>query len=406
MDRRAPRWDELKPLLRVAPRARSHDERAVARVADIEGLRRLARRRAPKSVFDYVEGGAGDELAVRYAIEAFDRVEFMPRVLVDVSSIDTSTTILGGPSTLPFVFSPTGFTRMMHTAGETAVGRVARDIGIPYGLSTVGTTTPEDLAAALGPLGRRWFQLYVWKDRERSAVLLERARSAGFEALVLTVDVPISGDRRRDVRNGMTIPPTLNWKTFLDGALHPRWLADFLTTDPVTFATLQESPAMSLEGMATAMFDESVAWSDIAWFREHWDGPMVLKGIQSVSDAARAAAEGMDAIVISNHGGRQLDRASTPLDMLVPVVDAVGDRIEVFMDGGVRSGADVVAAVALGAKAVLVGRAYLYGLTAAGEVGVHKAAQLLADDVRRTMGLLGVTSVDQLSRDLVRLHPR
>ena len=403
MTRRLPRWREFAPLLQVRRSTGSRVERRVARAADLDDLRRMGRRRAPRSVFDYVEGGASQEVSIRRAREAFDRVEFMPRVLRDVSHVDTATSVLGAPSALPIVFAPTGYSRMMHHEGDRAVARVAARAGIPYTLSTVGTTTPEDIAAVSGP-ARRWFQLYVWSDREKSHALIERARSSGFEALVLTVDVPAPATRLRDVRNGLTIPPTLTPRTFIDGALHPRWLFDFLTTEPLSFATMSTG-SQSINEIAAAMFDASVCWDDLHWFRSIWPGRLVVKGVQRVDDAARLPDYGVDAVVLSNHGGRQLDRSTTPLELLPEVVRAVGDRLEVLIDGGVRTGADVAAAVALGASAVLVGRPYLYGLMAGGEVGVQRAIDLLADDLARTMQLLGATSVDQLDESLVRLRP-
>jgi L-lactate dehydrogenase (cytochrome) len=400
--RQAPRWSEFAPLLQRNATG-THVERELSYAADIEDLRRLGRRRTPRPVFEYVDGGAGDEIAMRRARDAFDRIEFLPRVLNDVSHVDTSTTILGKQSACPFVFAPTGYTRMMHTEGESAVARVARRAGIPYALSTMGTTTPEDLAAASDG-GRLWFQLYVWKDRARSKELVARARASGFDTLVLTVDVPVGGNRRRDIRNGLTIPPTLNWHTIVSGITRPRWLFDFLTTPSPAFVTLDSSRTIKLESLGASMFDSSVSWRDIDWFREIWDGPMVVKGIQTVDDAVMVADAEVDGIVLSNHGGRQLDRATTPLELLPEVVDQVGGRLSVLVDTGVRSGADVVAAVALGAQAVLVGRAYLYGLMAAGEAGVQRAFDILRDDVARTMQLLGVTTVAELNRSYVRLR--
>ena len=403
MQRQLPRWDRFAPLLRIAPRTGSRLDRRLARAADIADLRELGRRRTPRPVFDYVDGGAGDEIAMARATAAFDRVEFRPRVLRDVSDVRTDTTILGRPARLPFAFSPTGYTRMMHAAGEIAVARVAARGGIPYALSTVGTTTPEDLGAAV-PDARRWFQLYVWNDRARSRSVVERAAAAGFDVLVLTVDVPVGGGRWRDVRSGLVIPPSLTLRTFVEGALHPRWLFDFLTTEPPTFATLESNGPRTIEAMARMMFDASIEFDDIAWCREMWSGPIVVKGVQDVSDAIRLAEIGIDGIVLSNHGGRQLDRAATPLELLPSVVAAVGDRMEVLLDGGVRSGADVVAAVALGARAVMLGRAYLYGLMAGGEAGVQRAFDLIAADVRRTMQLLGARTISELTPDLVRLR--
>ena len=408
MERQLPNWSQLKPLLTRAPRPGSRLERRLTSAADIADLRKLGRRRAPRPVFDYVDGAAGDEISMRRSREAFDRVEFLPRVLRDVSTVDTSATILGQTSTMPFAFAPTGYSRMMHAEGEQAVARVATRAGIPYALSTVGTTTPEDVAVASG-VGRRWFQLYVWNDREASRALIDRAKASGFDVLILTVDVPVGGARLRDLRNGLTIPPTLTWRTFLSGAVHPRWLFDFLTTPPPTFATLdesvQEGENIPMAYIAGRMFDPSVSFADLRWFREIWDGPIVIKGIQNVDDAIALADAGMDGIVVSNHGGRQLDRAATPLELLPDIVTAVGDRLEVMLDTGVRSGADIVAALALGATTVLVGRAYLYGLMAGGEAGVQRAYDLLAADVKRTMQLLGVTKVEDLCPDLVRLRP-
>lgn len=403
MKRRFPRWKEFAPLLRVRRATGTRVERRVARAADLDDLRRIGRRRAPRSVFDYVEGGASNEVSIRRSREAFDRVEFMPRVLRDVSQVDTTARVLGSPSALPIVFAPTGYSRMMHHEGERAVARVAARVGIPYSLSTVGTTTPEDIAAVSGD-ARRWFQLYVWSDREKSRALIDRAWASGFEALLLTVDVPAPATRLRDVRNGLTIPPTLTPRTFIDGALHPRWLFDFLTTEPLSFATMTTG-SQSINEIAAAMFDASVCWDDLHWFREIWPGKLVVKGVQRVDDAARLPGYGIDAVVLSNHGGRQLDRSITPLELLPEVVREVGDRLEVLIDGGVRTGADAIAAVALGASAVLVGRPYLYGLMAGGEAGVQRAIDLLADDLARTMQLLGATAVDQLDETLVRLRP-
>lgn len=400
IERSIPRWSTLAPLLQ--PRALLRGaERKLSGVADLWDLRRIAKRRAPQAVFDYVDGAASEEVLARRNIDAFRRIEFRPRILRDVEQVSMSTTILGKPSLLPFVFAPTGFTRMMHTAGESAVARVAARAGIPYALSTVGTTTIEDVAAASGD-GRRWFQLYVVRDRERSRDMLQRAWGCGFDTLVLTVDVPVGGARLRDVRSGLSVPPALTWKTFVNGAMHPAWLYDFLTTPPPSFATLGQVPAkdgstLQLGTAAAAAFDPSVTFADLDWFRGVWPGAIVVKGIQRVDDALRCADLGAEGIVVSNHGGRQLDRATTTLELLPDVLAAVGDRTEVFVDGGVRSGADVVAALALGARAVLVGRAYLYGLMAAGEAGVQRVVDLFSADIQRTMQLLGVNSIAELS---------
>jgi L-lactate dehydrogenase (cytochrome) len=399
-DRSRPRWSQLAPLLR--PRLDVSRERRLTRATSIPDLRVLARRRAPRAVFDYTDGAAGDEISLRRSRASYSRVEFVPQVLRDVSAVDTSTTILGRPSTAPLVFGPTGFTRMMHTEGEPAVARVTARVGIPYALSTMGTTSVEQLASEV-PEGRLWFQLYLWRDREASRDLVERARAAGYEALVLTVDTPVPGRRLRDERNGLTIPPTLSARTFVDGALHPAWWFDLLTTEALEFASLSRFDGTVAE-LVAQMFDPSATLDDLSWVRSAWPGPLVVKGLQTVADALTVVDAGADAIVVSNHGGRQLDRAPTPLEALPGIVDAVGDRAEVYIDGGILSGGDVVAAVAFGARAALVGRAYLYGLMAGGERGVQRAADILRTEVSSTLALLGVTCVDDLCRDRVRLR--
>lgn len=400
--RRRPRWSELQEVLRPARIPLQAIDRRLARAASIADLRRLARRRAPRAVFDYTDGAAGEELSLSRSREAYSRVEFSPRVLQDVSGVDTSTRILGKPSAAPWAFAPTGFTRMMHTEGESAVGRVAARLGIPYALSTMGTTSIEQLAAA-APGARRWFQLYLWRDREASRDFVVRAQAAGYEALVLTVDTPVAGPRLRDVRNGLTIPPTLSMRTFAEGSLHPAWWWDLFTTEPLEFASLHRFEG-TVAALVETMFDPAASMADLTWLREAWHGPLVVKGIQSVADAKAVVDAGADALVVSNHGGRQLDRAPVPLEVLPSVVDAVGDRAEVYVDGGILSGSDIVAAVALGARAALVGRAYLYGLMAGGEPGVQRAAEILQQEVTSTLALLGVSRVSDLGRDHVRLR--
>jgi L-lactate dehydrogenase (cytochrome) len=397
-----PRWSELAPLLKPRGVPLDPTDRRLSGAASIHDLRSLGRRRAPRAVFDYTDGAAGDELSLSRSRAAFARVEFLPRVLQDVSSIDTSTTILGRPSAAPLVFAPTGFTRMMHTDGEPAVARVASRVGIPYALSTMGTTSIERLADAV-PEARRWFQLYLWRDREASLDFVMRARQAGYEALVLTVDTPVPGPRLRDVRNGLTIPPSLSARTFAEGALHPGWWFDLLTTEPLEFASLNRFGGTVAE-LAARMFDPAASVADVSWLRSVWDGPLIVKGVTTVTDARTAVDAGADALVVSNHGGRQLDRAPTPIEVLPAVVDAVGERVEVYVDGGVMSGADVVAAVASGARAALVGRAYLYGLMAGGERGVQRAADILTTEITGTLGLLGVPRVRDLRRDQVRMR--
>ncbi|MEV4804576.1 alpha-hydroxy acid oxidase [Nonomuraea sp. NPDC049421] len=376
----------------------------VAAAADVADLRRLAARRAPRMVFDYVDGAAESELSLARSLAAFERVEFAPRVLRDVSDAPTSVEILGRRVSMPVVLGPTGFTRMMHRSGERAVARAAQRAGVPYTLSTMGTTTAAGVAAA-APAGWNWFQLYVVRDRARTLETLATASEAGMDVLVVTVDVPVAGARLRDVRHGLTVPPTLRWRGVLEAVRHPAWWFDFLTGEPLRFATVDGAPE-DLAGLTNLMFDPSVTFADLEWIRSAWQGRLLVKGVQRADDAKELAALGVDGVVVSNHGGRQLDRSATPLELLPAVAAAAGDRTEVFLDGGVRSGADVAAAVALGARACFVGRAYLYGLMAGGEAGVDRVLALLRAELVRTLQLLGAGGVEGLGPDLVRLRDR
>ena len=398
--RQLPKLDDLRPLVRMQRPELDPVARRLERALTIGDLRSIARRRTPRSVFDYTDGAAEAEISLRRARAEFARIEFQPSVLRDVSDVDLSVTTLGRRAEVPFSFAPTGFTRMMNHEGEPAVARVAARRGIPYALSTMGTTSIEDVAdASLG--GRLWFQLYVWRDRSAAEDLIHRAQAAGYEALILTVDVPVAGARLRDVRNGMTIPPSLTPKTLADMALHPTWWINALTTDPLRFASLDTWQG-TVADLLDTMFDPTMTISDLEWLRSHWDGPLVVKGIQTVEDARRVVDAGADAVIVSNHGGRQLDRAPVPLRLLPSVVEEIGGDAEVWVDTGVTCGGDVVAALALGARTVLVGRAYLYGLMAGGERGVDRAAEILTTEVSRTMKLLGVPSVAELGPSYVK----
>ena len=393
--RRLPRWSELSSLVRLQPFERDAVERRLRRAQDVADLRLIARRRTPRAVFDYVDGAAEDEVSLRRAKEAFARVQFSPSVLRDVSAVDTSTTVLGQPARLPLVLAPTGFTRMMHHEGEVAVARAAAAAGIPYTLSTMGTTSIEDVAGA-APTGANWFQLYLWKDRDASRELVDRAARTGCTTLVLTVDTPVAGARRRDVRNGLTIPPALTARTVADMARHPSWWMNVLTTAPLEFASLRSWQG-TVADLVNHMFDPSADVSDLEWLRSEWGGRLVVKGVQTVEDARRVVDAGADGVVVSNHGGRQLDRAPTPIEVLPAVVDAVGERAEVLLDTGVTSGADIIAAAAMGASACMVGRAYLYGLMAGGERGVARTLEILQSEATRTMQLLGACSISDVS---------
>ncbi|GAA4829766.1 alpha-hydroxy acid oxidase [Saccharopolyspora rosea] len=392
--RQFPRWSELRPLLRVNAPQLNPTQRRLSQAHTIADLRAIARRRTPRAVFDYTDGAAEAEISLRRARKAFRDVEFHPSVLRDVSSVDTSTTVLGRPSALPFSFAPTGFTRMMNHQGEPAVARVAERAGIPYALSTMGTTSVEDLADA-APGARKWFQLYLWRDREASRELVERAQRAGYEALLLTVDTPVAGARLRDNRNGLSIPPALTLRTIADGAMHPAWWFNLLTTEPLSFATFSHWSGTTAE-LINEMFDPSLNFADLEWLRALWRGPLLVKGIQNAEDARRVVELGADGVILSNHGGRQLDRAPTMLELLPEVRDRIGDRAEILLDTGILSGADIVAALALGADSCLVGRVYLYGLMAGGEQGVQRAVDILRTEIVRTLQLLGVGSVGDL----------
>lgn len=392
--RQLPKWDDLKPLLGFRSPDLNGTRRRLARAATIDDLRDIAKRRTPRSVFDYTDGSAEDESSLRRSRELWESVELKANVLRDISKIDLTTTILGEQSAMPVALAPTGFTRMMHYQGETAVGNEANNAGIPYALSTMGTTSIEDVAE-LTPDIPRYFQLYVWNDRAASTELIERAKAAGYSALILTVDTAVAGARLRDVRNGLTIPPQLTPKTFADMALHPAWWGNLLTTAPLEFASLKNWEG-TVADMINHMFDPTVSFKDVEWLRSIWPGKLVVKGIQSVEDAKESFDVGADGIILSNHGGRQLTRARPPLRLLPEARSALGDGKEIFIDGGIMSGSDVVAAIASGADAAFIGRAYLYGLMAGGYLGVRRALEILRTEMTRTMQLLGVAKVSEL----------
>ena len=406
--RRFPRPSELAPLMRFKTPELNAKKRRLQGALTIHDLRTIAQRRTPKAPFDYTEGAAEAELSLGRARQAFDDIEFHPAILRDVSTIDTGWEVLGKRVELPFGIAPTGFTRMMHTEGEIAGATAAAAAGIPFALSTMGTTSIEGVRDA-APEGRNWFQLYMWKDRERSMQLVKRAADAGYDTLLVTVDVPVAGARLRDKRNGFSIPPALTVGTIVNAIPRPWWWWDFLTTEPLAFASLSSWNGTVGE-LLDAMFDPTVTYDDLRWIKEQWPGKLVVKGVQTVDDAKRLTALGVDGITLSNHGGRQLDRAPIPFHLLPEVVREVGKDTEVHLDTGIMSGADIVASVALGARFTLIGRAYLYGLMAGGREGVDRTIQILGEQVARTMRLLGVTSLDELEpghvTQLQRLVPR
>ena len=403
VDRHLPRPADLAPLLQFKRPELNARKRRLDNAFTIWDLRTIAKSRTPKGPFDYTDGAAEGEISLRRARQAFQDVEFHPAVLRDVSTVDTSVEVLGGRSALPFGIGPTGFTRMMQTEGERAGATAASAAGIPFSLSTLGTTSIEDVAK-VSPHGRKWFQLYVWKDRERTMSFVERAARAGFDTLLVTVDAPVAGARLRDKRNGMTVPPALTLGTIIDALPRAEWWFNFLTTEPLNFASFGRWPGTVAEFLDT-MFDPAVTFDDLAYIKENWPGKLVVKGVQTVDDARRLASLGVDGVVLSNHGGRQLDRAPVPFHLLPAVVRAVGKDMEVHIDTGIMNGADIVASIALGARFTLVGRAYLYGLMAGGREGVDKTIAILKSEIERTMKLLGVREMAELTPDHVtQLH--
>ena len=381
-------------------------ERKLDRAANIDDLRVIAKRNLPGGVFDYIDGAAENEEALARSIRVFEDVLFRPRVLRDMSSVDLSTTLLGKLIPFPLALSPTGFGRISDSQGELAVAKSAARMGVPYTLSTLGTRSIEEIAAVSD--GPKWFQVYVWKDRGLVKEMINRAGAAGYETIMITVDFATLGRRERDIRRGFTLPPKLGLDTIVDGIMHPRWTMDFATSDPIRFANVtgagdekDGTDAVALGPYVAEQLDASLSWSDLEVFRDMWPGTLMIKGVQDVEDARIAADLGIDAVALSNHGGRQLDSSPAPFELLPATVDAVGDRIEILVDGGVRRGADIAKAVSLGATACMVGRPYLYGLGAGGERGVDKALGFLHDEFERTMKLIGAASVAELGPDFV-----
>ncbi|MGH2859827.1 MAG: alpha-hydroxy acid oxidase [Solirubrobacteraceae bacterium] len=391
---------ETLPLLRVARPPTVPGARGLARCLCIEDVARRARRRLPTGARGYLDSGGEGEYTLRRNREAFDAIEFVPDEPRDVSHVDMSTTVLGRRVPLPFALSPVGAPRMFHHEGERAVARAASRAGIPYGLSTLATTAIEDVAAqTTAPL---WFQLYLWGDRSEMREAIARARAAGVQALLFSIDTTVRSKREREKRAGLDLPhPHLSVRTFLDGALHPDWAWHFLTSETISFPNIGPPDHRSRDKLAR-MFDGTVTWNDLDWIRAQWDGPILAKGVISAREAVRAADHGLDGVIVSNHGGRQLDHAPATIDVLPGIVDAVGDRLEVLVDSGFRRGSDIAAALAIGARAVLLGRAHLYGLAAAGEAGVRHCIEILADELRMTMALCGARSIDELGRTVIR----
>lgn len=394
VQRQFPNPKELAELMRFKAPTLNAKQRRLDKALTISDLRDIAKRRTPKAPFDYTEGAAEGEISLARARQAFEDIEFHPAILRNVPVVDMSREVLGGPTALPFGIAPTGFTRMMQTEGETAGAGAAGAAGIPFTLSTMGTTSIEDVKAA-NPNGRNWFQLYVMRDREKSYELVRRAAAAGFDTLFFTVDTPVAGARLRDTRNGFSIPPQLTPATVVNAIPRPEWWINFLTTPKLEFASLS-STGGTVGELIDGMFDPTISFDDLETIRAMWPGKIVVKGVQTVQDAQILAGKGVDGIVLSNHGGRQLDRAPIPFHLLPHVVREVGSDMEVHLDTGIMSGADIVASVALGARFTLIGRAYLYGLMAGGREGVDKTISILSTQIARTMKLLEVSTLDEL----------
>lgn len=404
------KFKDIRALATVQGPARTPSERLVRRCYSVEDMRKLAAKRLPGSIFDYIEGGGEDEVSLRRNLSSFDDWSFLPK-WGSVENLDLSSTLLGGTVSMPLALAPTGGTRLFHSDGETAVARAALEAGVPYGLAHLSTTPMEQVGAAAPGL-RRWFNIEPMRDKVELQAVLDRAAAAGYEALLVNVDCRAIGHRERDYRNGFTAPPSIKMKTVMEGALHPRWAVGFLANDAIAFpnldAVIPEGPLSSTPDMWRTLLAgayEPTDWDDIRDLRARWAGPIILKGIVNANDAATAAGIGIDAIQVSNHGGRQLDHMASPLDVLPEIFDRTAGRVEIIVDGGIRRGSDIVKAVALGADACSIGRPYLYGLAAAGQAGVAHVLKMLAADMTRTMMLLGVSTIQELraeGRQLIR----
>lgn len=371
----------------------------LADTRNLADVQRLAAKRLPRPILDYLEGGADDEVSLRRNTTAFDDYSLIPRALTDVSSVDTGTQLLGRKIEVPFILSPTGSSRLFHIEGELAVARAAAQAGTMYALSTMATTALEDVAA-IGDQPQI-FQLYVFKDRGFTAELVQRCKAAGYHALCLTVDAAIGGNRERDLLSGMTMPPSLSLRSFLSFATHPSWSLSAMRKLNFGFPNFATDGRISSGGLSAAelfnnYFDASVTWQDAEWLAKIWGGPLLIKGLLSVEDVRRAAAIGAAGVMVSNHGGRQLDGTPAPIDRIAELRDAVDDALEIILDGGVRRGTHVLKALAAGANACAIGRPYLYGLAAGGEQGVNRVLTLLKEEIERSMVLLGTSSVQEI----------
>ena len=401
LERQFPNLRELTALLKFELPTIKRRQRRLQQALTIWDLREIAKKRTPQGPFDYTDGAAESEVSLERSRQAFLDIEFQPNILQDVSNVSLSRTSLGNVFDMPVGIAPTGFTRMMQAEGERAGARAAEKFGIPFTLSTLGTTAIEEVVKA-APSGTNWFQLYMWKDREASMALVERAAKAGVKNLMLTVDVPAAGARLRDTYNGMTVPPKLTAKTIMNAIPRPEWVWNFLTTPPLQFAAMNKWDGTVGE-LLDFMFDPTMTFDDLKWVREQWKGTLTVKGVQTLEDAKRCAEYGIDAVLLSNHGGRQLDRAGVPFHMLGQIRKELKSEIEIHLDTGIMHGGDVLAAIAHGAQFTYVGRAYLYGLMAGGQEGVERTMEILKGQMSRSMKLIGVSSLEELEPKHVKI---
>ena len=380
-------------------------KRKIASCYNVEDFRELARKRLPSPMFHYIDGAAEDEWTYRRNTLAFNEHELVPRFLIDVENIDTSVEVLGQKISWPFLCSPTGFHRLFHHDGEAGAARAASRTGTIFCLSTISTTTIEEVAQSSE--GPKVFQIYVLRDRGLSEEYIERCKEANYDALCLTVDVPSNGRRERDLRTGMTVPPRLTIRSYLDIATHLDWSANYLLHKTPSMVNIEHkvpkgTSDISVMDFMNSQFDRSVTWKDAAWMIKKWDKPFAIKGILSVEDAKKAVDVGASAVMVSNHGGRQMDGCPAPIEVLGDIVNAVGDKVEVILDGGIRRGIHILKAMAMGAKACMGGRAYLYGLAAGGEEGAYRSLNLLKEEVRNNMILLGTRNLEEVTIDHLR----
>ena len=396
--------NQIKELLQMLRSGGA--QKGMAALHSVDDVRRYAKKRLPKMIYDFIYGGANDETTLAANRNDFSKITFRPRMLTDVTHRDVRTKAAGIDLDFPVMVSPAGLLRVAHTEGELAIARAAGKTGVVFVVSTAASWSIEEIAeAATGPL---WFQLYLWRDRDIMKSLVERAGKAGYQALMVTVDLQVVGKRERDLRNGLSIPPKITLKSALDSVRHPRWLFDLIKGPPVAlrnFAGVVEGDdTISHSAFFTQhLINPSANWEDLQWVKELWKGPLLVKGIVTPEDALKAVDLGVDGIVVSNHGGRQLDGLPSAVRSMVDIVDAVGNRTDIILDGGIRRGADVVKAISLGAKAVMTGRSWIWGLAAAGQTGVERVHEIFAQEIDQTLALLGRTRLDEIDESAVNM---